>query len=196
MQGPRISGAAEERYVEVFCVGGFWFGPLTTALRFPALMSVTVELSRRSAWGKTAPHTPGNQYCAGKRIYWRSLLARGPSLPGKGRTMSIFVNKNAFVEPTAMSIGISQMFTVAAGGNNPLYLVLTVLDRDEYTAGASGATGSLSGQRSYLATQQPRRRWTRGAGYRLHFQDVDRCTTQQYLWLLRSTVLQFVRQPE
>ncbi len=59
--------------------------------------------------------------------------------------MSIFVNKNAFVEPTAMSIGISQMFTVAAGGNNPLYLVLTVLDRNEYTAGASRATGSLSG---------------------------------------------------
>jgi hypothetical protein len=59
--------------------------------------------------------------------------------------MSITENKDAFVDPTAMSIGISQMFTVTAASNDPAYLVLTVLDRNEYTAGASGATGSLSG---------------------------------------------------
>jgi hypothetical protein len=59
--------------------------------------------------------------------------------------MSISLNKSAFVDPTAESIGLSQMFTVTAGGSFPTYLVLTVLDRNEYTAGASGATGSLSG---------------------------------------------------
>ena len=37
------------------------------------------------------------------------------------------------------------MFTVSAGSTDPAYLVLTVLDRDEYTAGASGATGTLTG---------------------------------------------------
>jgi hypothetical protein len=37
------------------------------------------------------------------------------------------------------------MFTVAAASSNPTYLVLSVLDRAEYTAGASGATGTLSG---------------------------------------------------
>ena len=45
----------------------------------------------------------------------------------------------------SVSIGLSQMFTVTAGSTNPAYLVLTALDRNEYTAGASGATGSLSG---------------------------------------------------
>jgi hypothetical protein len=59
--------------------------------------------------------------------------------------MSIVLNKNAFVDTTVVSIGLSQMFTVTAGSNNPAYLVLTVLDRNEYTAGASGATGTLSG---------------------------------------------------
>ena len=59
--------------------------------------------------------------------------------------MSITESENAFVDPTAVTIGLSQMFTVTAGGGDPTYLVLTVLDRDEYTAGASGATGSLSG---------------------------------------------------
>ncbi|MGA3403587.1 MAG: putative Ig domain-containing protein [Acetobacteraceae bacterium] len=59
--------------------------------------------------------------------------------------MAITDNDPAFVDSTAVSIGLSQMFTVTAGSTDPTYLVLTVLDRDEYTAGASGATGSLSG---------------------------------------------------
>src|SRR5580692_10227896 len=59
--------------------------------------------------------------------------------------MSITLNKPAFVDPTSDSIGLSQMFTVAAGTNNPTYLVLSVLDRNEYTAHASGAAGALSG---------------------------------------------------
>lgn len=59
--------------------------------------------------------------------------------------MSIFQGKTAFVDPAAASIGLSRMFTVTAGTNNPTYLVLTALDRNEYTAGATGQTGSLYG---------------------------------------------------
>ena len=59
--------------------------------------------------------------------------------------MAITHNHSAFVDATAQAIGLSQMFTVTAGSTNPTYLVLTALDRNEYTAGASGATGSLSG---------------------------------------------------
>jgi len=59
--------------------------------------------------------------------------------------MSIIQNKSAFVDPTSAAIGLSQMFAVTAGSNDPTYLVLTLLDRNEYTAGASGATGTLTG---------------------------------------------------
>jgi hypothetical protein len=59
--------------------------------------------------------------------------------------MAITVNNSAFVITGAQSIGLSQMFTVTAASNDPAYLVLTGLDRNEYTAGASDATGSLSG---------------------------------------------------
>jgi hypothetical protein len=60
-------------------------------------------------------------------------------------------NEPAFVDARAVSIGLSQMFTVTAGSTDPAYLVLTVLDRNEYTAAASGATGSLSGNGHTLA---------------------------------------------
>ncbi|HEY1934008.1 MAG TPA: putative Ig domain-containing protein [Acetobacteraceae bacterium] len=59
--------------------------------------------------------------------------------------MAVTLNKSAFVDQTAESIGLSQMFTVTPAATDPLYLVLTVLDRNEYTAGASGATGTLTG---------------------------------------------------
>ncbi len=59
--------------------------------------------------------------------------------------MSIIQAKTAFVGVGSTSIGLSQMFGVTAESTNPAYLVLTALDRNEYTAGASGATGSLSG---------------------------------------------------
>ena len=59
--------------------------------------------------------------------------------------MSITEKGSAFVDPNAGSIALSQMFTVTPGASDPEYLVLTVLDRDEYTAAANGATGSLSG---------------------------------------------------
>ena len=59
--------------------------------------------------------------------------------------MAITDNEAAFVDASAVSIDLSQMFTVTAGSSDPAYVVLTVLDRDEYTAGASGATGTLTG---------------------------------------------------
>lgn len=59
--------------------------------------------------------------------------------------MSIIQANTAFVGTGSASIGLSQMFNVTAGSSNPTYLVLSALDRNEYTAGANGATGSLSG---------------------------------------------------
>jgi hypothetical protein len=59
--------------------------------------------------------------------------------------MSITEKENAFVNQDAVAYSLSQIFTETASSSNPTYLVLTALDRDEYTAGASGATGSLSG---------------------------------------------------
>ncbi len=59
--------------------------------------------------------------------------------------MPITEIETAFVATTAVSIGFSQMFTITAGSGNPTYLVLSALDRNEYTAGASKATGSLTG---------------------------------------------------
>ncbi|HUN41690.1 MAG TPA: putative Ig domain-containing protein [Acetobacteraceae bacterium] len=59
--------------------------------------------------------------------------------------MSVYDNETAFVDSTATSISLAEMFGVTAGSSDPTYLVLTMLDRSEYTAGASGATGTLTG---------------------------------------------------
>ena len=59
--------------------------------------------------------------------------------------MAVDVNESAFVVGSGQSIALSQMVSVTASASNPAYLVLTGLDRNEYTAGASGATGSLAG---------------------------------------------------
>jgi len=59
--------------------------------------------------------------------------------------MSISVNQSAFVLGGTGTIGLSQMFSVTAGSSNPAYLVLSGLDRNEYTATATGATGTVTG---------------------------------------------------
>ena len=59
--------------------------------------------------------------------------------------MAITELASAFVGSTSESISLSQVFTVTADSSDPTYLVLSLLDRDENTAGASGATGSLFG---------------------------------------------------
>ena len=52
---------------------------------------------------------------------------------------------NSFVVGGGNVINLSSMFAVSAKAGSPTYLVLTGLDRDEYTAGATGATGTLNG---------------------------------------------------
>jgi hypothetical protein len=59
--------------------------------------------------------------------------------------MAITEVSNAFVDATATTIDLSSVFAVTESSSNPTYLVLTALDRNEYTAGASGATGSFTG---------------------------------------------------
>ncbi len=59
--------------------------------------------------------------------------------------MAITERESAFVDATSVSIGLSQMFSITSGLTNPTYVVLSVLDRDEYTYGASSVTGTLSG---------------------------------------------------
>ncbi len=50
----------------------------------------------------------------------------------------------------AVTLSLSQFFTVTAGSSNPTYLVLTALDRNEYTAAATGATGCFTGNSTQL----------------------------------------------
>ena len=52
---------------------------------------------------------------------------------------------NSFVVSGGQSIGLSSMFSPSTKAGSPAYLVLNGLDRNEYTAGASGATGVLVG---------------------------------------------------
>ncbi len=59
--------------------------------------------------------------------------------------MAVSLLHNAFVNQTAATISLSQMFGVSADAADPAYLVLTALDRNEYTAGSTGATGSFTG---------------------------------------------------
>ena len=59
--------------------------------------------------------------------------------------MAVTINESAFVVAPGQSIALSHMLAATASASDPAYLVLTGLDRDEYTAGESGATGSLVG---------------------------------------------------
>lgn len=52
---------------------------------------------------------------------------------------------NAFIARGGQQFSLSSMFAPKSGAGSPTYLVLTGLDRNEYTAGATGATGSLIG---------------------------------------------------
>jgi hypothetical protein len=59
--------------------------------------------------------------------------------------MAVTLNATAFLNANAASVNLSQILSTTAGSGNPAYLVVTALDRNEYTAGASRATGTLSG---------------------------------------------------
>lgn len=55
--------------------------------------------------------------------------------------MAISTNKSAFVATSSMTVGLSQMFTVTAGSNDPTYLVLSSLDRNASLPAQSTAIG-------------------------------------------------------
>jgi hypothetical protein len=59
--------------------------------------------------------------------------------------LSVTETSSSFVVSGGQSVSLSSAVNVSAASNDPTYLILTAFDRDEYTAGASGATGSLSG---------------------------------------------------
>src|SRR5271165_1889153 len=104
--------------------------------------------------------------------------------------MSIIEQENAFVDPTAVSIGLSQIFAVTAAGANPAYLVLTALDCDEYTAGATDATGSFTGNGQTLNL---RTIGGDGRGAEIVFTlQSNGCYYKRYVWLSRPVDLQFL----
>jgi hypothetical protein len=59
--------------------------------------------------------------------------------------MTVALNRGAFVGAGGQTLTLAALFSVTPGTSNPTYLVLTALDRGEYTAGASNTTGSFSG---------------------------------------------------
>jgi len=54
------------------------------------------------------------------------------------------------VSTSSKTYSLSSFFTVSGTSGNPAYLVVSALDRDEYTAGASTATGSFSANGTQL----------------------------------------------
>ncbi len=60
--------------------------------------------------------------------------------------MSINPNTGSFVADPGEQVSLSSLFSVTASSSNPTYLILTGLDRDEYTAGYNTShMGTLSG---------------------------------------------------
>jgi hypothetical protein len=66
-----------------------------------------------------------------------------------GGAMPVSVSLTDDVVSGATSLLLSQFFTVS-GTSEPAYLVVSALDRNEYTAGASGTTGAFVGKGATL----------------------------------------------
>ena len=58
--------------------------------------------------------------------------------------MSVFLSAGSVVAQPGQQINVASLLNVTAG-NNPTYLVVSLLDRNEYTASSNGDTGTLSG---------------------------------------------------
>jgi hypothetical protein len=58
--------------------------------------------------------------------------------------MPISLSSGSVVAKAGQQISLSSLVTVTSG-NNPTYLVVSLLDRNEYTASSNGNTGTLSG---------------------------------------------------
>ena len=59
--------------------------------------------------------------------------------------MTVSIKESAFVTGGGTVLNLSDMINVTNTGNNPAYLYVTVYDRNEYTAGASGQVATVSG---------------------------------------------------
>lgn len=59
--------------------------------------------------------------------------------------MSVAVSNEPIVVSTARTVALAPLFAITASSSNPTYLVLNAFDRNQYTVGASGATGTLHG---------------------------------------------------
>ncbi len=64
--------------------------------------------------------------------------------------MTLKLTKTAFLAAAGQRIPLQSLLSPSAGGN-PAYLVVSALDRAEYTVGASGATGTFAGDGRTLA---------------------------------------------
>ena len=64
--------------------------------------------------------------------------------------MSVLEIRPGAVVSGAVSLSMAQFFKVTASSGNPAYLVLTALDRNEYTQAASSATGNFRGGAAVL----------------------------------------------
>ena len=58
--------------------------------------------------------------------------------------MSVTLSAGSVVAQPGQQINVASLVDVTAG-NNPTYLVVSLLDRSEYTAKSNGETGTLSG---------------------------------------------------
>jgi hypothetical protein len=67
------------------------------------------------------------------------------STPTTTTTNPVSLVESAFVGTGGQTINISSMFSVTASSANPTYLIVSALDRNEYPAGSTGATGHFSG---------------------------------------------------
>jgi len=59
--------------------------------------------------------------------------------------MSVTLNNTADIVKTGQSVALSSLVNVTAAANDPTYLMVVGLDRNEYTTGASTATGAFNG---------------------------------------------------
>ncbi len=58
--------------------------------------------------------------------------------------MSVTLNAGSVVAKAGQQVGVASLLNVTAGGN-PAYVVVSLLDRNEYTASSNNNTGTLSG---------------------------------------------------
>jgi hypothetical protein len=59
--------------------------------------------------------------------------------------MSVTVIRSAFASAQPQIVTLSQILSITNDGANPTYLIVSGLDRNEYTTSSTGATGTLTG---------------------------------------------------